>query len=433
MPKKIDANFAVSIMLKGGWKPLEAYPGALSKWKCQCISCGYVGTPKFANVQRGSGCIICKNANKNNPKKISQPRAVQILKQANARPLESYVNSHKKWKAECLGCGKTIYPLLTNIMQGHKACAYCSSHKVDPIEAERLMRLNFLQPLSDFKNVDSKWKSQCMKCDRIVYPSYASIKRGQGGCVSCGKKSMANKQAVPDREASAIMRSAGLEPLEPYPKKANKRWKCKCLKCKKIVFPSFANVKSGHQGCAYCSGKKIDEVDAVEFMKLKGYEPLEPYRGNKNKWKVKHLNCGRIVYPAYNTIQSGQGGCSFCAPYGIKMEEPSYIYLITHQELSAHKIGIGNNTKLKKKDRLHRLNFVGWQTIKKWDVETGKHALEIEKEIFTHIRKNLGIPVFLAAENMAKLGGHTETMDADSISLLELERIIQEKIKGYGK
>ena len=113
------------------------------------------------------------------------------------------------------------------------------------------------------------------------------------------------------------------------------------------------------------------------------------------------------------------------------MEKNSYVYLITNQELNAHKVGIGNVKK--HMDRLGRFNARGWITYKVWQFETGREALDVEKMVFTVIRKDLQILIYLSYEEMKSTGGHVETMGADSISLIELEKIIKKVIRSYKK
>jgi hypothetical protein len=157
-------------------------------------------------------------------------------------------------------------------------------------------------------------------------------------------------------------------------------------------------------------------------------KPLEPYKGANRKWKCKCLKCGTIVEPKLASIYSGQGGCINCMPFGINQNSPSYLYLITNKEMNAHKIGIGNHKKLN--DRLSRFIREGWETHKVWQTKTGAEALNIEKSVFRILRKEMKLPVYLAKENMIKTGGHAETVSADSITLLELEKIIKKVIKG---
>jgi hypothetical protein len=142
------------------------------------------------------------------------------------------------------------------------------------------------------------------------------------------------------------------------------------------------------------------------------------------------LTCKKIVSPSLRSLQDG-GGCKYCAVRGINLNVPSYIYLITNSEFYSHKIGIGNK-KTNYTDRLTKFNKHGWDTYRVWYFETGAEAWKIEQAIFQVIRNNLKIPSHLSLEQMGKrLGGQTETMSADSITLLELEKIIKKVIKGY--
>jgi hypothetical protein len=130
------------------------------------------------------------------------------------------------------------------------------------------------------------------------------------------------------------------------------------------------------------------------------------------------------VTPEYSSINSGNGGCKYCAEYGFQYSKPAYLYLITNEELNAHKIGIANPAKIKKSDRLHRYRHHGWTVVKIWDFPNGKIAEEIENELLLHLRVNLGIPPYLSISEMGGHGGHTETVSAESISLLKLENYI---------
>lgn len=52
--------------------------------------------------------------------------------------------------------------------------------------------------------------------------------------------------------AAAVMRAAGLEPMEPYPG-ANVAWNCRCLKGAHGVAPTFTSVRTGtSSGCRHC-------------------------------------------------------------------------------------------------------------------------------------------------------------------------------------
>jgi hypothetical protein len=183
----------------------------------------------------------------------------------------------------------------------------------------------------------------------------------------------------------------------------------------------------------YCTNHKVDEEDAVQMMLLANLRPLEPYIDSKTKWKCKCLRCGEIVRPKYNTIQIGGGGCTNCAPVGMNLTVASYLYLITNEKLNAHKVGIGNVQDIKTRDRLFNFGKKGWKTYRVWNFDTGFNAMEIETQVLKTLRKDMELPIYLTKEDMPNTGGHSETVDADSISLLQLERIIYRVIKGLQK
>ena len=58
--------------------------------------------------------------------------------------------------------------------------------------------------------------------------------------------------------------------------------------------------------------KRLDPELVREIMLKAGLEPLEPYKNALMKWKCKCLGCGDIVFPKYNQIQQGIGGCNKC-------------------------------------------------------------------------------------------------------------------------
>ena len=125
-----------------------------------------------------------------------------------------------------------------------------------------------------------------------------------------------SKRLNPDLARDAMLK-AGLEPLEPY-QNALAKWKCKCLSCGEIVYTKYNRIQQGIGGCKPCGTKrgsskiKMDSKAAIQMMQDAGLEPLEDYVNSKTKWKCKCLNCGDIVYPKLNGIQTGEGGCYKC-------------------------------------------------------------------------------------------------------------------------
>jgi hypothetical protein len=121
--------------------------------------------------------------------------------------------------------------------------------------------------------------------------------------------------------ALEVMRKADLEPLEPY-LDSKSPWRCVHKPCGREVSPTYNAIQRGQGGCSYCSGTKLDPADAETFIRSKGFEPLEPYLGNKVPWKVMHNKCGKKMTIKYNTLQQGYTqGCRSCSKVIVDAEQ----------------------------------------------------------------------------------------------------------------
>jgi len=374
---------------------------------------------------------VIRQSNKPNLAKI-----MQTMKKAKMKPLEPYKTALTKWKCLHIPCGNIVYPKYNSIQQGQGGCGTCryiksgNSNRMPEKEAVAFMLKAGFKPLEPYKNSTTKWKSKCKTCKSIVFPVFSDV-RGGHGCLNCSWKSNADKNRKDEKVAIKVMLDHGYQPIEPY-KHSNARWKCKCLKCGKIIYPTFGTVQYMDSQCEYCAGNKVDPKDAKKIMIASKLKPLEPYIDSKKPWKCLHIPCGRVVSPSYGAVRSGQGGCRFCATHGINLNVSSYLYLITHSQLGAHKVGIGNSRDASRKymDRLGKFRKFGWESHKVWDFETGEEALKVEAAVFQVIRKEWKLPSYLSREQMPKTGGETETVDANEITLLQLEKIIKKVIKG---
>lgn len=120
------------------------------------------------------------------------------------------------------------------------------------------------------------------------------------------------KQRITEEEAFSQMTQVGLKPLEPYPG-LHKPWRAECINCNRQVAPHFTSIRHRQSGCAYCSGRRVDPIEAIKLMEDAGYKPLEPFKGTSRNWKCECKNCGTIVTPRYTNIKQGWGGCKKCA------------------------------------------------------------------------------------------------------------------------
>ena len=422
---------ARDFMLKAGYEPLENYPGSAKPWLVRCLKCGSEFRTSYQKVKVGDlkNCPNCKIKLKAEFAK----QAHQVMIDAGLNPLIEYPGKNSSpWKSECLRCGLVVSPALNSVKSGSKGCIKCgvassAKAKVIPNEtAVKMMLSANLKPLEPYVSARVQWKCECMKCGRTVFPSYNSIQQGEGGCQTCGRATTAIKLRGSSVIATALMESKGLKPLENY-QSGNTPWKSQCLVCGEIVEPTYNNVKYRQKnfGCIYCMGGRITDSQAIEMMRSAGVIPIDKYPGKDLPWKSRCIKCSRIVKPSYANARRGQGGCKYCAEHGIDMFAPTYLYIVFNKDFNALKVGIGKIGTNKKTDRIVKLKSDGWELIKKYDFETGIIALTYESWIFDEIRNKLEIPVFMDAGSMKKTFGHTETMDAERISSIQLIKLVE--------
>jgi hypothetical protein len=113
-------------------------------------------------------------------------------------------------------------------------------------------------------------------------------------------------------------------------------------------------------------------------------------------------------------MQQGMNRCKYCATGGFNFTEPAIVYLITHEKLLAHKVGVAGastpNERLKKHEKQ------GWKVYKHVQLPTGSQAFEVESKVLHWLRYEKGLLSFLTAEQMPQ-AGWTETVDASDVDL----------------
>ncbi len=394
----------MALMRAAGLQPLEPYPGTVTPWRCQCLTCGAEVTPTHDRVkQTGRGCAPCAYKRRGIRRRVDSDQAVALMRTAGFEPLEPYPLADAPWACRCTQCGHTVRPTYNSVRQG-TGCGFCSGKAVDPEEAAEVMRAAGLEPLEPYRTGKTPWLCHCVKCGRNPRPTYSHVLSRGTGCGYCGGK------LVDADEAVEIMRECGFEPLVPYPGSLS-RWPSRCTTCGRKVSPWFASVKSQGTRCRYCQRNSVDPDEAAALLRSRGLEPLVEYPGAGTPWPCKCIKCGKTVTPTYGTVRVG-GGCKFCATKGINLNAPCLVYLVTHEALNAHKVGIGSPSGY----RLEMHQRQGWQVYRTLMLDTGEAAFDVESAVLQWLRSDLGIPAFLTKDNMPQRG-ESETMCAEDIAL----------------
>jgi hypothetical protein len=133
---------------------------------------------------------------------------------------------------------------------------------------------------------------------------------------------------VDSKKAEAVMKRAGLKPLEPY-LHSKHPWKCIHVKCGRVVSPLYNHIQKGQGPCKYCAGIAVAPDEAERLFLSNDLKPLVPYPGgNKIPWKSIHIPCGNEVSPTYNIIQRQESiGCPYCSDQFVDPDEAYQFYL----------------------------------------------------------------------------------------------------------
>lgn len=433
---------AVTEFISKNLLPLEDFPGAGKPWLAKCEKCGSRVKPRLSDIRMGhSGCKKCadisggkKRRLNANPTRAGQntnfQHVIDVMRNAYLEPLEEYVGSQSKWKCKCLKCGAIVSPRYTTIAQGNGGCMQCfrkeqiGRGRLDEKSAVRIMLAKNLKPLEKYPGAMKPWKCECLDCGNMINPRYAHIQQGRKGCTYCGIKSNTDKRRTPEAEAIKIARSKGFEPLESF-RGRHYSWKCKCMKCGEIIAPHYAGIVTGG-GCRFCSGLVVDPNSAIQIMKKASLLPIVSYPGAGKPWLSKCMKCDREVSPRYSSVNRGIGGCKFCSTHGYDFSKGGILYLITHEFLNSHKIGITNEGA--KEKRLEKHTKEGWEVYRTHYFVDGNSAFEVEQEVLSWWRSELGLQIYLSVSEMPQ-GGFTETVDASEIDIYTIWNHVEDLIK----
>lgn len=113
--------------------------------------------------------------------------------------------------------------------------------------------------------------------------------------------------------AAQKMRSAGVEPLVPYPG-AHTGWKSRCLTCGEIGAPWYDSVVNrGLGGCNSCAKKASQDAvrdrnleSAVQMLREHGFEMVDSYTNARTKMRLRCLDCGTEIVDATTYIKAGR-------------------------------------------------------------------------------------------------------------------------------
>jgi len=190
-------------------------------------------------------------------------------------------------------------------------------NKLTHAETSMLMINNDLYPLEFYPGFHKPWLCIHIPCGQLTSPFYGNVKKGESGCMPCGRIAQSINSRLNHNEAAEFMRSKGFDPQIPYPG-SNTPWECIHTPCQRLVSPSYQNVRQG-SGCNLCGYDSAGALlssqngESAAIMIKNNLLPIVDYPGSKNPWLSIHIPCGRLTNPCLNNVQQRGGGCSKCS------------------------------------------------------------------------------------------------------------------------
>ena len=425
--QKLSQEEVEALFLRQGLQVLEPYINSRTRIKSRCISCGKIVEPYYRQIWAGQrGCRDCSSSNF----KLDQEDISITLDRYSLKLVGNYKNSKTTVDVECVICKSMSSVIIGRLRaKGTFQCRVCHPNRSffrknkftdSDIQIISNIFLEYgFELIGEYLSASKPTSVMHLTCRTISDRSLKSIKNGAGFCKGCTKN-----RIITEEEAIGILDKAGFIPLGKYVN-GETPWEAQCKKCGRILRPTLHTLKGKKSGCSYCNKVKIDPSDAVALMVSAGFIPLEPYKNSKARWKSRHTDCGKIVYPQYNSIYNGQG-CSECGDT-YSYNEPSYFYVLENHLFQSLKVGISNCKTRDDRVAVHAKH--GWRLVQRIDFENGYLAFEFEQTLLNYIREFRGIPSHMSKSDMPQ-GGYSETMSLESISVSELLRIVRENQLG---
>lgn len=400
---EVDVRVAIEMMKNKGFIPLDKYPGSNKPWKSRCRICKKTTSPTYSNVAKGIGCKYCSK------RAIDPKDAVAAMKKRGFKTLEPFPGAVSPWMVQCLTCKKKFKTPLHSLST-ENGCKYCSGRALDLKDVSIVLKKLKLKPEEEFPGARTPWKLRCLRCHRVVTPTYGHLTRKDrnvGGCSYCSKR------RVHMDDMLELLKKNRIRPVGQFVN-GKTPWICQCLKCKREVFPRMNDLRSGQSGCIYCAGLRVDELDAIKLANKNGFTPLVPYPGANKGWECICNICEKVSKPRYTSMQQGINRCKYCSTGGFDFNKPAIIYLITHPKYGAHKIGVAGGAK--HNERLKKHKSQGWIIYRHKEFKKGIQAFTVEGKVLHWLRYKKDLAPFLSIEQMPQ-AGWSETVNGSKIDL----------------
>ncbi|MGN7191981.1 zinc-ribbon domain-containing protein [Curtobacterium sp. SAFR-003] len=187
----------------------------------------------------------------------------------------------------------------------------------------------------------------------------------------------------------------------------------------------IASRTGGGAGCPVCSGRRtLAGFNDLATMRPDVAASWHPTRNDELRPTDVTQYSNRIVWwqdaeghEWRSTVnnRSHDQGCPVCADHGFQSSRPGFVYFLEHEGFRAFKVGITNEGTV----RLDLFQLEGWTVLNLERFDDGRLAMQVESAIKRWWRKDLGLPIWLGPEDMARTSGWTETISNEELTAYE--------------
>lgn len=420
----------------------------LAQWICDK---GHEFQRPVYQLSEGRGCPQCPKVSRQNlSSELLKPFLGDYKTELN-NDVELFDRSPHSRDKVVWSCnmGHIWSSMLRSRVRTNSSCPFCLNPKLQT--RNRGIKSTIMSVQQAYPELVLEWdfKENDLSPDRVLAGSSKSFlwickadhsfiqsprKRGAGiGCPFCsGRLPLAGKTDFGSVAPEVALQwdyasNEGLTPEDFLPNSSFRaNWLCELGHRWSAIIAS----RTKGNGCPICANKII----------LEGFNDLFSVRPElKSEWdwerntisptKLFGSSPRRVWWlcekgHSWQTSPNGRNrgeGCPSCSPGGFSPYRPSLIYALENKALGSYKVGIT----FQGSGRVEKFKAKKWDEIRTWQFEDGNQAQAIETQFFATVRSDLLMPPFLGEEEMAGLGGWTETFSNEAMSRSDLIDLVE--------
>jgi len=366
------------------------------------------------------------------PKKIEQTVAINMMLEANLKPIEPYVNMQTPWRSICLNCNSEVSPKLVAIKTHKGGCWNCGVAK----RTRSRTKIPLTQSHPEIASQAYAWDSSTLtagsnkimawQCQEgHIYNMKVQSRLVSGKCPVCiGRILKAGyndlKTTFPDVASSAC----GWDPETVTGGSSEvRKWQCP----EGHVYESRVQERTRSDkttGCPVCTGKII----LIGYNDLKtrfpdiareadGWNPQSfTYRSNKKMpWKCSEGHKWKAIIGNRTTGHH----CPSCATSGFDPSLQGYLYLVKQEAWGMLQIGITNFPD----KRLAKHRKLGWELVELRGPIDGYLTKESETAILKMLKEK-GADLS-NSEIAGKFDGYSEAWSKATFEVESIKKLLQ--------